>query len=372
MDDNKLIVAAAGSGKTTYIIEKALRIKDSNVLITTYTEANELEIKRKILAKRKYILSNITVQTWFSFLLQHGARPFQGSLYKKNIKGLAPLDVRSPLYTKEDCIQAHYFTNSQKIYHDKLSKFVIRCNEQKGFVIDRLSRIYSYIFIDEVQDLAGYDLDFLRLLFESNIVITLVGDPRQVVYLTHQPRRNSQFKNGKIKDFIIKNCDKYFNQSNIDETTLQVSHRNCQAICDFASKLYPEMLATRPCNCDSCCKEKLQHQGIFLVRRNDVRKYLQLHEPVELRIRSNIKVIGPDYSTMTFGQSKGLTFDHILIYPTVDFNKWLKDNSQSLAFTTRSKFYVAITRARYSVGIVYDFDEGEEIDEVQKYNLTNK
>lgn len=45
---NKLIIAAAGSGKTTYLVKEALELKDSRVLITTYTEANEAEIRKKI------------------------------------------------------------------------------------------------------------------------------------------------------------------------------------------------------------------------------------------------------------------------------------------------------------------------------------
>jgi DNA helicase-2/ATP-dependent DNA helicase PcrA len=38
MKNNKLIIAAAGSGKTTYLINEAMKFKDERVLITTYTE----------------------------------------------------------------------------------------------------------------------------------------------------------------------------------------------------------------------------------------------------------------------------------------------------------------------------------------------
>ena len=43
---NRLIIAAAGSGKTTYLVRQAMQQSDS-VLITTYTIANELEIRKK-------------------------------------------------------------------------------------------------------------------------------------------------------------------------------------------------------------------------------------------------------------------------------------------------------------------------------------
>ena len=74
---DKLIIAAAGSGKTTFLVNQALSIQDSRVLITTFTEANEQEIKKKFIEANGCIPPNVTVQTWFSFLLQHGVKPYQ-------------------------------------------------------------------------------------------------------------------------------------------------------------------------------------------------------------------------------------------------------------------------------------------------------
>ena len=55
MGDNKLIIAAAGSGKTTYLIDEAIRNREKKVLITTYTQANETEIKKKIIEKINFL-----------------------------------------------------------------------------------------------------------------------------------------------------------------------------------------------------------------------------------------------------------------------------------------------------------------------------
>jgi DNA helicase-2/ATP-dependent DNA helicase PcrA len=46
---HELIVAAAGSGKTTRIVNEAKEIKIGEVLITTYTDANFEEIKKSSL-----------------------------------------------------------------------------------------------------------------------------------------------------------------------------------------------------------------------------------------------------------------------------------------------------------------------------------
>ena len=64
---------------------------------------------------------------------------------------------------------------------------------------------------------------------------------------------------------------------------------------------------------------------------------------------------------------KGLTYDRVLIYPTGTMRSWMKDHSKTLQPKTKSQFYVAITRARYSVGIVFDYDEKISIEGVEKY-----
>lgn len=45
--NNRLLIAAAGSGKTTFLVDEALKQKEGKILITTYTQANEEEIRKK-------------------------------------------------------------------------------------------------------------------------------------------------------------------------------------------------------------------------------------------------------------------------------------------------------------------------------------
>ena len=44
--NNRLLIAAAGSGKTTFLVDEALKQKGGKILITTYTQANEEEIRK--------------------------------------------------------------------------------------------------------------------------------------------------------------------------------------------------------------------------------------------------------------------------------------------------------------------------------------
>lgn len=360
MNQNKLIVAAAGAGKTTFLVNEALKIRDERVLITTYTQANEAEIRKKIIELNpcKCIPSNITVQTWFSFLIQHGVRPFQGGLFEKEITGLILVNGQSGLkgyfkgkpifFSEENEFERHYFSKEIKIYSDKISKFVFRCNlNSGGAVIERLCKIYSHILIDEVQDLAGYDLELLKLLFKASSNILLVGDPRQGTYSTNSSAKNKKFKKAAIINFFEDDSL----EIERDTTSLTTNFRCNEPICNLSNKLFSDLPPTTSGNTDST-----NHDGVFLVREVDINKYLETYSPVQLR--ENIRTeVNQNYKVMNFGESKGLSFDRVLIYPTNPILKWLLNNNSELAQTSRSKLYVALTRARYSVGIMCNYDD---------------
>jgi len=78
-------------------------------------------------------------------------------------------------------------------------------------------------------------------------------------------------------------------------------------------------------------------------------------------------VVNEKYSVNNFGTVKGLTFKRVLIYPTDIFIKWIKNNNTDLPPTSRAKYYVALTRAEYSVAIVYDYDDSSSIEGIEQY-----
>lgn len=368
MNQNKLIVAAAGAGKTTFLVNEALKLKDERVLITTYTQANEAEIRKKIIEVNKCIPPNVIVQTWFSFLLQHGVRPFQGGLFEKKITGLILVNSQSglkyyfkgkPIYFSEEKeFERHYFSKETKIYSDKISKFVFKCNvNSSGAVIERLCKIYSYIFIDEVQDLAGYDLELLKLLFKASLNTLLVGDPRQGTYSTNSSAKNKKFKKSAIINF--------FEDDSLgietDNTSLTTNYRCNESICNLSNKLFPDLPTTTSGNTDTT-----SHDGVFLIKEAEVDEYLKTYNPVQLR-EDVRKKVNTNYRVMNFGESKGLSFDRVLIYPTNPILQWVVDNNSELAPTSRSKLYVALTRARFSVGIICEYSEDTKIEGIEKW-----
>lgn len=343
---NNIIIATAGSGKTMNIVREALEAHTAdNVLIVTYTIENTKELRNRITKKCGCIPPNIRVKTWFSFLLTECVRPYQNFLYDDmRIKNILFTSRQSAPYIRKSDVKNHYLYKGKFIYSDKVSKFAFDCNYNSGgLVIKRLESIYKSIYIDEVQDLAGYDLEILTLLFNTSIDINLVGDTRQVTYLTHQPQKNIQYRNHKIVDFF-----KQLEQ--VGNCTIEYKtdcYRCNQSICDLADSLYPDMPSSTSHNLGST-----DHDGIYIVDPNDVENYTKIYSPTVLRYsrRSNTNGL----NAYNFGLVKGQNHDRVLIFPTAAIKDFLKrGDGTPLADVTRSKLYVAITRAKYSVAFVY-------------------
>lgn len=353
---NIVYIAAAGSGKTTLLVKKACEIKrPENVLILTYTDSNENEIRSKFHKINGFIPDNVCVQTWFSFLFQFYINPYQNYLtnYEFNIRGLAiSRNSRTTTWQSSRAKwKTYYFTKEHRVFAEKLSELALDCNEKSGNLsLSRLENIFEHIYIDEVQDLAGYDLDLLKQLFLSRSNIILAGDPRQTTYLTnYNGNKNISFREGRIVDYL-KSQAELNNKYVVDYITLNHSWRCCQEICDFASKISKDFPLTVSKN-----ETNSSIKGVYLIKPKDKEKFLKIYSRmIQLRWNKAVKGIIEELDCMNFGESKGLTFNGVLIYPTTDMKEWIENNDKELAFGTRCKFYVAVTRAQYIVGIVWD------------------
>ncbi len=386
MKNNTLIVAA-GSGKTTCLVNRALELpSDESILISTYTEANETEIRKRIVSKKGYVPSNIKIQTWFSFLLQHGVRPFQSvlndSIHERSIgfyltsnrsgqkfdSGGRPVIARGhPIFWGEEHFNKFYFTPSNKIFSDKISKFVFNTNKASdGAVMNRLARVFDHFFIDEVQDLAGFDLELIKLLFSTSSHVVLVGDPRQVTYLTHVSTKFKKYRNGQIREFVLTELGRKI-ECTVDDTTLRNSHRNNQKICSLANQLYPDFAPAVPCSCVSCREFETDHEGVFWIKEEEVNEYIEKFQPTQLRWSSAVQC-AEGAPVMNFGESKGLSFERVLIYPTEKMAKWIQDQSYDLKNETRAKLYVGVTRAKRSATFVLTHQE-DGLEIVERYSL---
>ncbi|MBK6484304.1 MAG: hypothetical protein IPG01_14515 [Chitinophagaceae bacterium] len=189
-------------------------------------------------------------------------------------------------------------------------------------------------------------------------MLFLVGDPRQGTYSTNSSTKNKKFKKAAIVNF--------FDDDSLgiekDTTSLTTNYRCNNSICELSNKLFPNMPATISGN-----NETTNHDGVFLVRECEVNEYLSNYPVTQLR--ENVKTeVNQQYRVMNFGESKGLSFNRVLIYPTKPILTWFSNNDSELAATSRSKLYVALTRARFSVGIICNYSDETEIDGIQKWN----
>lgn len=343
--NNKLIIASAGSGKTTYLVDGALSRSDKKIAILTYTNNNVNEIKNKFYIKNGVIPRSVDVLPWFTFLLHECARPYQRSVYpKRRIRKLHFPKGRSDIYAPYSAIERYYFRHSDEIYSDKISRFVIDCEtNSKGLVTKRLGNIYDEIYIDEFQDLSGYDLDLLEAFLRSGIRMVIVGDPRQCTYTTNNAPKNKQYHG----IGFLKLASKWEENKLCHIDNHARSHRCNQRICDFADMLWPSMKKTKSLSAIST-----DHDGVFVVSTDNLHQYVKLFSPVILRYNRSFQTYG--YPALNFGDSKGLQFDRVIIIPHGPIKKYMENCDMKHVSGSLSKFYVAITRAKHSVAFLHD------------------
>lgn len=277
---------------------------------------------------------------WFSFLISHGAKPYQrvltgapGSIQGLNFKG------RRNQFAKKSDIQSYYFDSTGNFYRDGVSEFVCDVNKKtESAVINRLQRVARHIFIDEFQDLVGYDLDVVELLFRSSVNITVVGDPRQYTLSTNLGSRNKKYRGSGILDWLNERMALCRLQNQ------EYNFRCNQEICDFADKIFPNFPATV-----SKQDVKTGHDGIIEIPEDEAVAYYEKYQPVVLR--DSRKTLTSGLQAMNIGLAKGSTFDRVMIFPTRPMLEFLT-NRNSSKLRAPERLYVAVTRARYSVAFV--------------------
>lgn len=369
MSNNSCLIAAAGAGKTTYIIDRAIGAvkndENTKVLIITFTIKNQDNIKERVNNLPIKIAKRIRVCGWYQFLLKYIIRPYKGDvipeLYQKNVSMLWS-DANQTIergrfhirrYEADD-IKSKYLHND-KIYKNYLSEFATECIDKNTCTcMQRLRSIFSHIFIDESQDMAGFDFDVIKELFMSDISVTVVGDPRQHTYVSNNLRKYKKYK-GRIEKFIEDRINtKRKSIVDINYKTLSVSHRCCHEICRIASLIHSEFPSTQPCSCDKCNQKRINYIngrcGVYFVTTDNLIDFIREFDPIALT-HSVTRRIHPSLKRMNMGESKGLGMPSCLIYPTKPMLDFISTGND-LAPIEKAKLYVAITRATNIVGIV--------------------
>ena len=131
--ENRVIIACAGSGKTTRLVNEALANRNRRIAFVTYTNNNIREIIKRFGELNSGVPKYVEVVTWFGFLLRECTRPYQRSKYaEKRIESLLFVNEQSAKYVKETDTKRHYFANGELIYSDKIARFVVECENSSG------------------------------------------------------------------------------------------------------------------------------------------------------------------------------------------------------------------------------------------------
>ncbi len=340
---NRIVLASAGSGKTTTLVQEACGNGGIRSALITYTLNGRDELSGRAYEQCGAVPPHVSISTWYSFALSHFVRPYQNHLYEPRVNSInfdRPPERRRAFSKTQ--IDQFFFTSNNRIWSDRLTDFACQIIDKTGGLpLRRIEKIFNRIYIDEAQDLSGWDINLIEHLLKSQTEIVLVGDHRQATYSTNDNPKNKQY----LGENIIKKFEEWEKSGLVKIEHQSHSHRCIQAICDFADQLFPNCPKTTSRNGIAT-----GHDGVFLVSTGDLAKYCETFNPRPLRYdkRTDVAFGKP----LNFGAAKGMTFERTLIHPHGAFEKYLKTGRLSDAGKALAKTYVAVTRASQSVAIV--------------------
>ncbi|MFJ1231372.1 UvrD-helicase domain-containing protein [Yersinia proxima] len=366
---NEFWIAGAGSGKTYKIIQDAIKVIEDGgrVLVVTYTTNNQAELRSRFVELYGKSSDDFVVKGLFSFYLEDLVRPYQNAVFPERISTTAFTEHNPHLRPGTNnwhpnrgekiggaLNPLHYLTPCKtKAYTGLLAKLATRiASSTMNAPAKRLKDIYHRVFFDEVQDLVGWDYDVIKAL--SKIMpdtICCVGDFRQTIYTTTFGHKAPQTPAQKIH---------YFQKMNFEQRSLPRNRRCIQKICDLSDTIHAGLYEKTLSEVENVPEEMVHHYGAFVIIPSQVSDYLAMFKPQVLRWSSSMgrAYLPPDLVCHTFGSSKGLGFDRVLIISPEKHLKYLGgdlrvfDNDKTEE--SRNKLYVAITRARYSLAFVVE------------------
>lgn len=323
--DRRLMLAVAGAGKTSFLVN--LLNLERRFLVVTYTENNVANILRSIIGKFGYLPANITLMSYFQFLIHVCYRPF----LKDRVNAIGITWNMPEDWTRFKKNELHYMTPHRLLYHNRISKL---CQIQSADLIKaRIEEFYDYFMVDEIQDLGGHDFNLLLSILPTTIDCLFVGDFYQHTFDTSNDGNVNQ---GLYKDY--KKYKRKWSSSGvvIDESTLSKSYRCSPTTCNFVT-----------------------HQlGIHIIsHRKDSTKITLIDNQAEadtlFRDNSKVKLFYQEahrYSCFAenWGKSKGLDSfqDVCIILNETTLQAYNNHKLHLLSPSTLNKLYVACTRSK--------------------------
>lgn len=328
--DRRLILAVAGSGKTTFLIKKLNH--EQRFLVVTYTDNNVANIRNSIIRRFGCVPNNITLLSYFQFLIRLCYDPYlKDEIRAKGITWEQPDEFAR--YVSKDKL-GHYLTKGKYLYYNRIAKLcLLKCTD---LIRERIERYYDCFMFDEIQDLGGNDFNLIETIIPQTIEVLFVGDFYQHTYDTS--------KDGPINKSLYNDYVKYINRWKktglvIDTTTLSKSYRCSPTICKFVKDSIGIDI------------ESYREDSVDIIAVSDSADAFQLLNDdliVKLFYQDSHKYC---CKAINWGASKGLDdFEDIcIILNETSLKAFYGNKLDKLAPATRNKLYVACTRAKGNI-----------------------
>ncbi|MDP8034476.1 ATP-dependent helicase [Pasteurella atlantica] len=221
-----IIVAKAGSGKTTTIIQRAINQSEviidwKSIAIISFTNKSVEDIRKKLKFSNA---KNIISMTFHSFLMHH-ILSFRPLFRNKNIS----FDFDRKVSNLKEWV--NYVNTNNKIpvskdpKKDYLLEGALLALKQYPYIQKYLKYKFTAIYIDEAQDNNKLQYDIVKILLDLDIQVVLVGDENQTIY---------QFRGASADAFLkMKEHPKF--QDNIYHLT---KNFRCHELIDFCANSY--------------------------------------------------------------------------------------------------------------------------------------
>lgn len=357
------LLAGAGSGKTRVIIERIKHLLNTvspdKILAITFTRKAADEMKKR--------LGNDLVEI----------ATFHQFCYGK-IGGGQVIDEDHHIpFSQEDKLKITKYKNSlyrarkpniYEAYQSYLAENHLKDFDDLLLDFHEMQRkkewtaIYQHIFIDEFQDTNHLQYEILKRLVTKETHVFAVGDPDQSIY---------QFR-GSDQSII----NRFISEFRAEMYTLSMNYRSTPQIIDIANRLitfntrrmkktliathlagdavsvyaFPSITEEANFVLEIILKLKQQNmKNVAILYRNhyhanEVYALLTLEHIIFSEYENTVQL-------MTFHQAKGLEFDIVIIIGLTKI--LLKENRKSLMEEERRLMFVAITRAKKKLYLLY-------------------
>jgi len=203
LNKNIVIIACAGSGKTTTLVQRIKYLIDNGIdpyqiILTTFTREASADMKKKL----KKVLGENGVYVGTMDSLSRYFLNYYEEL-DETMKNVGEFALHFLKFLREDEKRFRFFSTKK------------------------------YLFVDEFQDINQLQFEIIQEFYKNNVIITGVGDDAQNIYT---------FRGSDIK--YILNFQKYFDNSEC--FLLSQNFRSTKQIVDIANESISKTLSSYP------------------------------------------------------------------------------------------------------------------------------